>query len=147
MTTAIAPATRRRHLALAALALPTLLVAVDIAVMNVALPSIARDLDPSAAQLLWITDSYNFLVAGSMLTTGAIGDRIGRRRMILICAAIFAFASAAGAFATTALLVILCRAVMGVAGSAIMPASMSLIGVLFPEEKARVQAMGAYMTV
>jgi len=134
-------------LALAALALPTLLVAIDISVMGVALPSIARDLKPSAAQLLWITDSYNFLVAGSMLATGAIGDRIGRRRMILICAAVFALASAAGAVATTAVLVILARAVMGVAGSAIMPASMSLIGVLFTEEKSRIQAMGAYMTI
>ncbi|MFC5828305.1 MFS transporter [Nonomuraea insulae] len=138
---------RRRLIALAALALPTLLVAIDISVMNAALPSIARDLRPSAAELLWITDSYNFLVAGSMLATGAAGDRIGRRRMILICAAIFALASAVGAFATTPLLVILARAVMGVAGSAIMPASMSLIGVLFTEDKSRVQAMGAYMTV
>jgi MFS transporter, DHA2 family, multidrug resistance protein len=139
--------TVRRLPALAALALPTLLVAVDISVMGVALPSIARDLKPSASELLWITDSYNFLVAGSMLTTGAIGDRIGRRRMILICAAVFALASAAGALATTALAVILARAVMGIAGSAIMPASMSLIGVLFTEEKSRVQAMGAYMTI
>ncbi len=139
--------TVRKLPALAALALPTLLVAIDISVMGVALPSIARDLKPSAAELLWITDSYNFLVAGSMLATGAIGDRIGRRRMILICAAVFALASAAGALATTALAVILARAVMGVAGSAIMPASMSLIGVLFTEEKPRVQAMGAYMTI
>jgi DHA2 family multidrug resistance protein-like MFS transporter len=138
---------RRRWLALTALALPTLLVAIDISVMGAALPSIARDLRPSAAELLWITDSYNFLVAGSMLAMGAVGDRIGRRRMILICAAVFALASAAGAVATTPLLVILARAAMGVAGSAIMPASMSLIGVLFTDEKARVQAMGAYMTV
>lgn len=139
--------TVRRLPALVALALPTVLVAIDISVMAVALPSIARDLKPSAAELLWITDSYNFLVAGTMLTAGAIGDRIGRRRMILICAAIFALASAAGALATTALAVILARAVMGMAGSAIMPASMSLIGVLFTEEKSRVQAMGAYMTI
>jgi DHA2 family multidrug resistance protein-like MFS transporter len=146
-TSADAAGVRRRRLALAALALPTLLVAVDISVMGAALPSIARDLRPSAAELLWITDSYNFLVAGSMLAMGALGDRIGRRRIILICAALFALASAVGAFAATPLLVILARAVMGVAGSAIMPASMSLIGVLFTDAKARVQAMGAYMTV
>ena len=151
MTTPIISRPRRTGphpvLALAALALPTLLVAIDIAVMAVALPSLARDLNPSSAQLLWITDSYNFLVAGSMLTTGALADRIGRRRMIMICAAVFALASAVGGFATTAGLVIIARAVMGVAGSAIMPASMSLIGTLFTEQKARVQAMGAYMTV
>src|SRR5919199_5303281 len=135
-----------RVLGLVALAFPTLLIAIDISVMNIALPSIGRDLQPSAAELLWISDSYNYLVAGSMLTMGALGDRIGRRRMILICAAVFALASAAGAFATSAAMVILARAVMGIAGSAIMPASMSLIGVLFGEQKARIQAMGAYMT-
>lgn len=133
--------------ALAALALPTLLVAVDISVMAVALPSIARDLNPSAAQLLWITDSYNYLVAGVMLTMGALADRIGRRRLIMICAAVFAAASAAGAYAGSASGVVVARAVMGVAGSAIMPVSMALIGELFTETKARVQAMGAYMTV
>jgi MFS family permease len=97
--------------------------------MNVALPSIGRDLQPSAAELLWISDSYNYLVAGSMLTMGALGDRIGRRRMIIICAVVFALTSAAGAFATSAAMLILARAVMGIAGTAIMPASMSLIGV------------------
>ena len=137
----------RTLLALAALALPTLLVAVDIAVLQVALPTMGRDLHASATELLWMTDSYNFLVAGAMLTTGAIADRIGRRRMILVCAAIFAVASGVGAFATTPELVIVARGVMGLAGSAIMPASMALLGGLFTEEKARIQAMGAMMTV
>jgi DHA2 family multidrug resistance protein-like MFS transporter len=94
-----------------------------------------------------MTDSYNFMVAGAMLTTGAIADRIGRRRMILVCAAIFAIASGLGAFSTTPELVIVARGVMGLAGSAILPASMALLGGLFPDEKARVQAMGAMMTV
>jgi DHA2 family multidrug resistance protein-like MFS transporter len=94
-----------------------------------------------------MTDSYNFLVAGAMLTTGAIADRIGRRRMILVCAAIFAVASGVGAFAGTPELVIVARGVMGLAGSAIMPASMALLGGLFTEEKARIQAMGVMMTV
>jgi DHA2 family multidrug resistance protein-like MFS transporter len=137
----------RTLLALAALAFPTLLVAVDIAVLQVALPTMGRDLHASATELLWMTDSYNFLVAGAMLTTGAIADRIGRRRMILVCAAVFAVASTVGAFATTPELVIVARGVMGLAGSAIMPASMALLGGLFPEEKARIQAMGAMMTV
>ena len=147
--TAAPPTTResRRVLALIALALPALLIAVDIAVMGVALPSIARALDPSAAELLWIADSYNYLVACAMLTMGVVADRYGRRRTIVICAAVFAVASAAGAFAPTAAALIVARGVMGVAGAAIMPASMALIGGLFTEEKARVQAMGAYMTV
>jgi DHA2 family multidrug resistance protein-like MFS transporter len=146
-TAPLATHTRRRLLALIALALPTLLVAVDISVMNIALPSIARDLRPSATQLLWITDSYNFLVAGSMLAMGALADRIGRRRLILICAAVFAIASALGAFATSPLQVIGVRALLGIAGSAIVPASMALIGVLYPEAPARMRAMGIYLSV
>jgi MFS transporter, DHA2 family, multidrug resistance protein len=137
----------RGFLALAALALPTLLVAIDIAVLNVALPTMGRDLHASAAELLWMTDSYNFMVAGAMLTTGAIADRIGRRRMILVCAAIFAIASTVGAFASSPELVIAARGVMGLAGSAILPASMALLGGLFPDEKGRIQAMGVMMTV
>ncbi len=137
----------RGILALAVLALPTLLVAVDISVLAVALPTMGRELHASATELLWMTDSYNFMVAGAMLTTGAIADRIGRRRMILVCAAIFAIASGIGAFATTPELVIAARGVMGLAGSAILPASMALLGGLFTDEKSRIQAMGAMMTV
>jgi DHA2 family multidrug resistance protein-like MFS transporter len=141
------PSKARAVLALAALALPTLLVAIDISVLNVALPTMGRELHAGATQLLWMTDSYNFMVAGAMLTTGAVADRIGRRRMILVCAAIFAAASAVGAFATTPALVIVARGVMGLAGSAILPASMALLAGLFLDEKARIQAMGAMMTV
>jgi EmrB/QacA subfamily drug resistance transporter len=141
------PSRTRGILALAVLALPTLLVAIDISVLAVALPTMGRELHASATELLWMTDAYNFMVAGAMLTTGAIADRIGRRRMILVCAAIFAIASAVGAFATTPELVIAARGVMGLAGSAILPASMALLGGLFPDEKSRIQAMGAMMTV
>jgi MFS transporter, DHA2 family, multidrug resistance protein len=149
MTTTDTPVLRRSRslLALTVLAFPALLVAVDIAVLNVALPTMGRDLHASASELLWMTDSYNFLVADAMLTTGAIADRVGRRRMILVCAAIFAAASGIGAFATTPELVIVARGVMGLAGSAIVPASMALLGGLFTDEKARIQAMGVMMTV
>ena len=148
MTTDLTFPTRTRAmLALAALALPTLLVAVDISVLAVALPTMGRALHASANELLWMTDSYNFMVAGAMLTTGAIADRIGRRRMVLVCAAVFAVASAVGAFATSPELVIAARGVMGLAGSAILPTSMALLGGLFPEEKSRIQAMGLMMTV
>jgi MFS transporter, DHA2 family, multidrug resistance protein len=147
MTTQPRPGRPRSLLALTALALPTLLVAVDISVLAVALPTMGRDLHAGATELLWMTDSYNFMVAGAMLTTGAVADRIGRRRMMLVCAAVFAVASATGAFATTPELVIVARGVMGLAGSAILPSSMALLGGLFPEEKARIQAMGVMMTV
>jgi DHA2 family multidrug resistance protein-like MFS transporter len=147
MDTDLIPTRTRAILALAVLALPTLLVAVDISVLAVALPTMGRELHAGPTELLWMTDSYNFMVAGAMLTTGAIADRIGRRRMILVCAAIFALASGIGAFATTPELVIVARGVMGLAGSAILPASMALLGGLFPDEKARIQAMGVMMTV
>jgi len=147
MTTTPVPGRTRPLLALAALALPTLLVAVDISVLAVALPRMGRDLHAGPTQLLWMTDSYNFMVAGAMLTTSAVADRIGRRRMMLVCAAVFAIASGIGAFATTPGLVIVARGVMGLAGSAILPSSMALLGGLFPEEKSRIQAMGAMMTV
>jgi DHA2 family multidrug resistance protein-like MFS transporter len=147
MNTDLIPTRTRAVLALAVLALPTLLVAVDISVLAVALPTMAADLHAGPTELLWMTDSYNFMVAGAMLTTGAIADRIGRRRMILVCSAIFAVASGVGAFATTPELVITARGVMGLAGSAILPASMALLGGLFTDDKARLQAMGAMMTV
>ena len=137
---------RDPRLALALLALPSLLIAIDISVLGVALPRMAADLRPSTTELLWMNDIYGFMVGGSMITMGAIGDRMGRRRLIVICAAVFAIASAVAAFSTGPWMIILTRAVMGVAGAAIMPASMALIGRLYPDPKRSVAAMGAYMT-
>jgi MFS transporter, DHA2 family, multidrug resistance protein len=138
--------TRDPRLALALLALPSLLIAIDISVLAVALPRMAADLRPSPTELLWMNDIYGFMVGGTMITMGAIGDRIGRRRLIVICSAVFAASSAAAAFATSPWMIIVTRAVMGVAGAAIMPASMALIGVIYPDPKRRVAAMGVYMT-
>ncbi|MFF5232825.1 MFS transporter [Dactylosporangium sp. NPDC000521] len=137
---------RDPRLALALLSLPSLLIAIDISVLGVALPRMAADLRPSPAELLWMNDIYGFMVGGTMITMGAIGDRIGQRRLILYCAAVFAAASAIAAFSTGPWMVIVTRAVMGVAGAAIMPASMALIRQLFPDPKRSVSAMGAYMT-
>ncbi|MFI6079175.1 MFS transporter [Actinoplanes sp. NPDC051343] len=137
---------RDPRLALALLSLPSLLIAIDISVLSVALPRMAADLRPSPTELLWMNDIYGFMVGGTMITMGAVGDRIGRRRLIVICAAVFAVASAVAAFSTGPWMVIVTRAVMGVAGAAIMPASLALIGRLFPDPKRSVAAMGAYMT-
>jgi MFS transporter, DHA2 family, multidrug resistance protein len=134
------------RLALALLALPTMLIAIDISVLTVALPQMAADLHPSPTELLWMNDIYGFMVGGTMIAMGAIGDRIGRRRLIVICSAVFAVASALAAFAVEPWMIIAARAVMGVAGSAIIPASMALIGLIFPDEKKSVAAMGAFMT-
>src|SRR4051794_28688923 len=152
MTTTTMPAgpvrrrTRDPRLALALLSLPSLLIAIDISVLAVALPRMAADLHPSPTELLWMNDIYGFMVGGTMITMGAVGDRIGRRRLIVACAAVFALASAAAAFSTEPWMVIVSRAVMGIAGAAIMPASMALIGQLFADPKARISAMGVYMT-
>ncbi|TDD58976.1 MFS transporter [Kribbella antibiotica] len=146
MTTLTTPRRRSPRLALVLLALPSLLIAIDISVLGVALPRMAADLRPSPTELLWMNDIYGFMVGGTMITMGAIGDRIGRRRLIVICATVFAIASAVAAFSTAPWMIIATRAVMGLAGAAIMPASMALIGQLFPDPKARISAMGAYMT-
>ena len=134
------------RLALALLALPAMLIAIDISVLSVALPEMAADLHPSTAELLWMNDIYGFMVGGTMITMGAVGDRVGRRRLIVICSAVFAVASALAAFAVEPWMIIATRAVMGIAGAAIMPASMALIGRIFPDPKRAIAAMGAYMT-
>jgi DHA2 family multidrug resistance protein-like MFS transporter len=137
---------RSPRLALALLSMPSLLIAIDISVLGVALPRMAAALSPTPAELLWMNDIYGFMVGGTMITMGAIGDRIGRRRLIMICSAVFAVSSAVAAFSVAPWMVIGSRAVMGIAGAAIMPASMALIGQLYPDPGRRVSAMGVYMT-
>src|SRR4051794_15811577 len=152
MTTTTMPAgpvrrrTRDPRLALALLSLPSLLIAIDISVLAVALPRMAADLHPSPTELLWMNDIYGFMVGGTMITMGTVGDRIGRRRLIIVCAAVFALASAVAAVAVAPWMIIATPAVVGVSGAAIMPASMALLGRIFPDPKASVSAMGAYMT-
>lgn len=137
---------RRPRIALVLLALPSLLIAIDISVLSIALPRMAAALHPSPTELLWMNDIYGFMVGGTMVTMGTIGDRIGRRKLIILCAAVFAVASAVAAFSVAPWMIIVTRAVMGVAGAAIMPASMALIGQIYPDPKASVSAMGAYLT-
>src|SRR5262245_41487525 len=86
-------ATRREWVGLAVLALPCLLYSMDLTVLNLAVPHLSADLKPSSTQLLWIVDSYGFLVAGSLITMGTLGDRIGRRRLLLTGAVAFGAAS------------------------------------------------------
>ena len=105
MTTSTAteqPLARRREwIALAVLTLPTLLLAMDLTVLHLALPALTADLAPTGAQLLWIIDIYGFLIAGSLITMGTLGDRIGRRRVLLVGGAAFAAASILAAFSTS----------------------------------------------
>jgi DHA2 family multidrug resistance protein-like MFS transporter len=136
---------RAEYLGLAVLALPTILVALDLSVLYLALPHLAADLHASGVQQLWITDIYGFLVAGLLVTMGTLGDRIGRRRLLLAGAAGFTLASVLAAYSTSPEMLIAARALLGVAGSTMVPSTMALLGVLFTEPKQHAQAITIWM--
>ncbi|VVJ23443.1 Uncharacterized MFS-type transporter [Amycolatopsis camponoti] len=139
-----ARAGRREWVGLAVLALPTLLVSLDVFVLVLALPKLAAGLHADGTQQLWIMDTYGFMVAGFMVTMGTLGDRIGRRKLLLIGAAAFGIASVAAAFSTTAGMLIAARAVLGIAGATLAPSTLSLIGTLFKNPQQRAQAIGIW---
>ena len=128
------------------IALPCLLYSMDLTVLNLAVPSLAADLKPTSAQLLWIVDIYGFLVAGGLITMGTLGDRIGRRRLLLIGAGAFGVASVLAAFATSAELLIAARAVLGIAGATLAPSTLSLIRNMFHDPHQRTIAIGVWIT-
>lgn len=123
--------------ALVVLMLPVLLVSVDNTVLSFALPAIAVDLAPTSAQQLWIIDAYPLVLAGLLVTMGTLGDRFGRRRMLMIGATGFAAVSALAAFAPTAGLLIVARAAMGVFGAMLMPSTLSLLRSIFTDRDQR----------
>lgn len=137
-------ATRREWLGLAVLALPTMLIAMDLTVLHLALPTLTADLRPGPTELLWIVDVYGFLIAGFLIPMGAIGDRIGRRRLLLIGAVAFGAASAVSAFSVDPAMLIAARALLGIAGSTLMPSTLSLIRVMFRDPKQQGAAIGAW---
>ncbi|GGM70542.1 MFS transporter [Longimycelium tulufanense] len=126
--------------------LPTVLLAVDMSVLHLALPKLSADLQPSSAQLLWITDIYGFLVAGFLIPMGVLGDRIGRRRLLLIGTVAFGLVSLLAAYAPTAGALIAARALLGVAGATLMPSTMSLIRNMFHDPAQRTVAISVWMT-
>jgi DHA2 family multidrug resistance protein-like MFS transporter len=138
---------RREWVALAVLMLPLMLVSMDVSVLYFAVPFIARDLEPSATQQLWIFDVYGFVLAGLLVTMGAVGDRIGRRRLLLFGAAGFGAASVAAAYAPSAELLIAARAVLGVGGATLMPSTLALIRNLFHDERQRGTAVAIWTAV
>jgi MFS transporter, DHA2 family, multidrug resistance protein len=139
-----ARATWRQWAGLAVLALPTLLVSLDVFVMLLALPQLSTELGAGSSQQLWIMDVYGFMVAGFMITMGTVGDRIGRRKLLLIGAVLFGAASVFAAYATSPAMLIAARAVLGVAGAALSPSTLSLITNLFPNPKQRASAIGIW---
>jgi MFS transporter, DHA2 family, multidrug resistance protein len=140
-------ATGREWAGLAVLALPTLLVSMDLTVLHLAVPHISADLRPSSAQMLWIVDIYGFLVAGCLITMGTLGDRIGRRRLLLGGAAAFSAASVLAAFAVSAEMLIATRALLGLAGATLLPSTLALIRNMFVDPRQRVVAIGIWAAV
>jgi len=137
---------RREWIGLAVIALPCLLYSMDLTVLNLAVPTLSADLRPSSAQLLWIIDIYGFMVAGSLITMGTLGDRIGRRRLLLIGAAAFGVASVVAAFSTSAEMLIATRALLGLAGATLAPSTLSLIRNMFLDPQQRRVAIGVWVT-
>lgn len=135
---------RRRWAGLGVLVLAVTLVAVDATVLSLAIPSISETLDPSGTQLLWIGDSYSFVLAGLLVSMGALSDRIGRKKLLLIGSTGFGAASLLAAYAPGPGWLILARALLGVAGATIMPSTLSLIRTLFPDARERATAIGIW---
>src|SRR5262245_54180229 len=118
----------------------------DLTVLNLAVPSLSAALQPGSTQLLWIIDIYGFFVAGSLITMGTLGDRIGRRRLLMFGAAAFGLASVLAAFSTSALMLIVARAILGFAGATLAPSTLSLVRHMFLDDRQRTFAISIWIT-
>jgi DHA2 family multidrug resistance protein-like MFS transporter len=136
---------RREWIGLAVLSLACLLYVMDLTVLHLAVPALSADLQPTSAQLLWIIDIYGFFVAGSLITMGTLGDRIGRRRLLMIGATAFGLVSLLAAFSPNAESLIVSRALLGVAGATLAPSTLSLIFHMFQDPKQRSVAIGFWI--
>ncbi|MBJ8344145.1 MFS transporter [Antrihabitans sp. YC2-6] len=137
-------ASRREWIALIALSLAVLLISVDATVLDLALPAISADLQPSSTQLLWVIDVYSFVLAGLLVTMGTLGDRIGRRRLLLWGAAGFGVASAIAAWSVNPEMLIAARVLQGISGATLMPATLGLIRAIFRDSGQRTTAIGVW---
>ncbi|MGQ4486970.1 MFS transporter [Streptomyces sp. 372A] len=133
-----------RWIALAVLVLAVLLVAVDATVLGLATPFLSEDLEPTGTQLLWIGDVYSFVIAGLLVSMGSLGDRIGRKKLLLCGATAFGAVSVLNAYAHTPEMMIVARALLGVAGATLMPSTLALIRNLFHDPRERSLAIGIW---
>ncbi|MFT4147307.1 MAG: MFS transporter [Micrococcaceae bacterium] len=140
-------ATKQDWIALSVLSLPVLLVAIDSTVLNFALPHITEDLNPRPDEMLWIIDIYSFILAGLLVTMGTLGDKIGRRKLLIYGSVGFGLASLGAALSTNALMLIFSRALLGVAGATLMPSTLSIIRNTFHNTKERRTAMGTWAAI
>ncbi|MGO4737257.1 MFS transporter [Bosea sp. 2KB_26] len=134
----------RDWLGLAVLSLPTLLLSVDMTVLHLAVPHLTRELLPGATALLWIIDIYGFMIAGGLVVMGTLGDRIGRRRLLLLGAAAFGAASVLAAFAQSPAMLIGARAMLGLSAAALMPSTLALLTTMFRVEAQRAFAIAVW---
>ncbi|WP_293697568.1 MFS transporter [uncultured Agrococcus sp.] len=146
MTDVRVTAPARKWLALSVLMLPVLLVSIDNTALNFAIPQIAQDLSPSAAQQLWIIDAYPLVLAGLLVAAGSLGDRIGRRKLLLIGATGFAIVSVVAAFSPTAEVLVAMRALLGLFGATLMPSTLSLLRSIFLDRAQRRLAIAIWAT-
>ncbi|MFJ3517956.1 MFS transporter [Streptomyces sp. NPDC090131] len=135
---------RREWTAFCVLLLPLLLVSMDVSVLYFAVPAITEQLDPSSTQQLWIFDSYAFALSGLLITMGSLGDRIGRRKLLLIGASAFGLASIGAGFATSAEMLIVARVLLGIGGATLMPSTLALVRNLFQDDRQRGQAIAIW---
>ncbi|MFP8961222.1 MFS transporter [Streptomyces nanhaiensis] len=145
-TTTVRRAGARQWTGLAVLSLPTVLLGLDVTVLYLALPSLAEDLRPSGTEELWIMDAYGFLIAGFLITMGTLGDRIGRRRLLMTGAAAFGAVSVLAAYSPSAETLIAARAALGIAGATLMPSTLALISNMFADQRRRSLAIGIWAT-
>jgi DHA2 family multidrug resistance protein-like MFS transporter len=135
---------RRAWIGLGVLGLPTILLALDLSILYLALPRLSADLGATNTEQLWITDIYGFVTAGFLATMGTLGDRIGRRRLLLMGAAAFGAASILAAYSTSVAMLIGARALMGLAGATLMPSTLALITNMFRDPAERATAIAAW---
>ncbi|MBA3448293.1 MAG: MFS transporter [Pseudaminobacter sp.] len=137
---------RREWIGLGVIALPCLLYSMDLTVLNLAVPRLSADLKPSASQLLWIVDIYGFMIAGALITMGTLGDRVGRRKLLMIGAVAFGAASILAALSTSAEMLIVARALLGLSAATLAPSTLSLIRNMFLDPRERTFAIGIWIS-
>ncbi|MFE7132472.1 MFS transporter [Streptomyces sp. NPDC057638] len=134
----------RKGLVLAIACAAVVLLTVDLTVLHLAIPKLTSDLDPSATQILWIADIYGFVLAGLLITMGSVGDRIGRKKLLLIGTVAFGAASLLTAYAPNAEMLMVARVLLGAAGATIMPSTLSILRNVFTDPKERTAAIGLW---
>ncbi|PWJ83753.1 DHA2 family multidrug resistance protein-like MFS transporter [Pseudaminobacter salicylatoxidans] len=137
----------REWMGLALLSLPTVLLGLDLTLLHLTLPALAADLQPTSTQALWIMDAYGFMIAGFLITMGTLGDRIGRRKLLMIGATAFAIASVFAAFSTSAIMLIAARAMLGISAATLMPSTLALISNIFKDPQQRALGFGIWATM